>query len=1613
MKTLNKIISILIIVILLTADFSVLGIGLKSYAISNTDNIKYDAYFVDSKGEKTKELEQETTNREAKLHIKVSVENQGYFNGVIELTSSNFKFKTDVTMPKGISKIEENKIELKQISAGEKVDIDVVVQILTPNILKVEDLTKTSTISLVGTYIKEKSKATEINEEEKVQLKLVPTENAEVELVTSIITNQLMEVNGENKRVIQMLINSRVAENQYPVQKETLTLVAPVLKVKEQEKNVHPENVEAIAMSTQATNGEGARIIDNIVSNDGIIEIEINNEENNEQEIQWTKSGYDQIIVTLIYEENVEIEEDTMTATAKMKLYNDTELEGNSEQIIKEELNNVLVVQENSSVSQIYKGQLYANIVSTNKKEIEYKDQTTIFITNSNIVDQIKVIENAEKFVSGEAEVFANGRYISTKINKEKMLDILGEEGKIAISYEDKTVTLSKSSDVDENGDIVVEYNEKVSGIEILTTNPEKAGVLEIVHTKALTENEYTKEEIQNITSMKNEIQIQGVQAGKVILEETKDRVIKLEETITKAELKMDKTYLSTMSENNVVMDIKLVTDGEQYDLYKNPEIKIKLPEAVEEVTINNADKLYAEGFKIDSNYDEKTKTIILKLFGEQTDYTVASATQIFLQLDLTIKLDKKASKAKTNVEMQYTNENATNYYGETTEAGIITKQVNIVTQTGLIAMGNAYIAKEVSTYSANEEYLADTSLTLTEEQAGATVIMTYTFTNNSEETYKNIRIKGILPTVGNTIDSTENTLQTTLIEVEAGNSKIYYTENPNATEEIDNEENGWTEDLSKLNEAKLFLVVSEEEFEVGKTIEIISKVIITNEIEDGQISVTKAQMIYDTDTKQNNEKSTNEIKLQTVVDKTVLVGAAAFVNGEQVQENTSVKVGEVIEYIVAVNTAQKLTNVTLKGTVPEGTVFLDEDGNEVEETKEISKVFENVEVGETFSYSVRVKENIGTLVNKIVATGEGVNAESTFSLKTESANIQVELKANTDNDYWQRKNVLYHLTIKNLENYELQNVKVKIELKGAMINRVYVDGEPQEDENGIYVISKLKANGEKTMAIETALEETTETSINVIVEQDEKIYNIKPIKNVVYIYDVKFEASSPTQNTNIELSSGKISIEYNFTMENVGDLDSSILFKDTVSKYLEISEFYINGELQSTPTSREIIELIEVKKGEKATIKIVAKISELYVYTSKFKELEILNNVSIVNEEGEKTAQIKHTLLGIPGFNYNPEDYGEEEPSNPENPDNPSTPDNPDNPSNPDTPIVSADKTISGKAWLDVNQNGEKDTNDTVLRGIKVKLYDLSTKSYAKDKDGKIIEVTTDENGKYDITNLKKGQYIVLFEYDAENYEITTYKKLGVSEANNSNVVLNNIEIDGEEILYAVTDIINLQSDVTDINIGLKLKIKFDLELNKYISKITVQTNKQTKTYNFDKSTFSRVEIRSKELSGATVIFEYTIEVKNTGDIAGYANNIIDYLPNGLTFNSELNSDWYLLEGNLYTKKFESTIINPGETQEIKLILTKIMTNDNVGLINNRAEIYESYNKYGIPDVDSTPNNQINTEDDIGSADVFVGISTGGTIALYVIIGIINIILFAIFIRLVIAKNENNIMKF
>ena len=187
------------------------------------------------------------------------------------------------------------------------------------------------------------------------------------------------------------------------------------------------------------------------------------------------------------------------------------------------------------------------------------------------------------------------------------------------------------------------------------------------------------------------------------------------------------------------------------------------------------------------------------------------------------------------------------------------------------------------------------------------------------------------------------------------------------------------------------------------------------------------------------------------------------------------------------------------------------------------------------------------------------------------------------------------------------------------------------------------------------------------------------------------------------------------------------------------------------------------------------------------------------------------------------------------------------------------------------------------------------------------------------------------------------------------------------------------------------KLKlVYFDLSLRKFITgrNDTTLTNREpqvdvthladgtstTATYNHPKNPIDMQR-------GDIVI--YTIRVYNEGSMDGYANEITDYLPEELKFNSELNKDWYEgKDGVIYNASLANTIINPGESKEVTLILTKNMNgDDDFGLINNSAEIYETSNDYGALDIDSTPGNKATNEDDYSTANVLTSVKTGDVV--------------------------------
>ena len=207
-------------------------------------------------------------------------------------------------------------------------------------------------------------------------------------------------------------------------------------------------------------------------------------------------------------------------------------------------------------------------------------------------------------------------------------------------------------------------------------------------------------------------------------------------------------------------------------------------------------------------------------------------------------------------------------------------------------------------------------------------------------------------------------------------------------------------------------------------------------------------------------------------------------------------------------------------------------------------------------------------------------------------------------------------------------------------------------------------------------------------------------------------------------------------------------------------------------------------------------------------------------------------------------------------------------------------------------------------------------------------------------------------------------------------------------------TDTLKVSSNVENINIGLVLNGVFDLELNKYISKITVKNNAGTEEYNYNKTKLAKVEIKAKQLKGSVVMIEYQIDVTNKGEVSANSVVVADYAPTELKFSSELNTTWYQnSDGTLCCTDLKNVEIKPGETKSVKLVLTKTMSETNTGIINNTAEIAEGYNNSGLVDINSIPANKNQKENDFSTAEVIISTATGSPI-MYIAIVIISMLI-------------------
>ena len=425
MKEMNlitqKIVAMLTVFVMLLAQSAVVGITTVSYAIdmlaTNSNNVEFKAYFETQNNERTEETDRVDSKIDAKdlkLKIDVAVQNEGYFNGQISLENAGFRIK-GAEKSNYIKKVENNVIYLEQINAEELAKIQVEIEFLEDAQFPVTALNSPTKVKLKGTYFNSK-KNVDIDGTSEVTVNWVLPDNAKSELNSKLLTNKIYKVGEENKRVVQLLVQSRLEKNSYPVKNTQI------------EMNV-PEGVEKVTVhkrTTNATNGNREFKEENYKLEENKLTISVNNDEENGQ-IRWVKNVQDVFVVTYQFPEDVNVANNNIEVNGKITTYAQNEINAEKKVVsLKEELDGIVTINQVANEQEIYKGKIYSG------EERDYTTYARAYIDYVDTVDSVEIMENKASI--------ENVQYKAVRFNKENISSILGDTWSINIQAGEEQV---------------------------------------------------------------------------------------------------------------------------------------------------------------------------------------------------------------------------------------------------------------------------------------------------------------------------------------------------------------------------------------------------------------------------------------------------------------------------------------------------------------------------------------------------------------------------------------------------------------------------------------------------------------------------------------------------------------------------------------------------------------------------------------------------------------------------------------------------------------------------------------------------------------------------------------------------------------------------------------------------------------------------------------------------------------------------------------------------------------------------------------------------------------------------------------------------------------------
>ena len=327
--------------------------------------------------------------------------------------------------------------------------------------------------------------------------------------------------------------------------------------------------------------------------------------------------------------------------------------------------------------------------------------------------------------------------------------------------------------------------------------------------------------------------------------------------------------------------------------------------------------------------------------------------------------------------------------------------------------------------------------------------------------------------------------------------------------------------------------------------------------------------------------------------------------------DKESVKIGDTLTYTISVkNNGDKVAKAIIYDNVPEGTVLLNKDNNEDENTKKLTWRV-TVEPGETenVEFTVRVKAEKGTIKNSAI-----VNGKTTNETETGIINITGKKEVNTS-EAKVGDTLTYTITLTNNGNAD-GKVTVTDEIPTGITlvaDSITANGSYNEENKTItWTDVKVEAGKTAEVSFKATINSDTKTSVT----NKAVIDGNKPTE------EVETKVANITGTKTVDKTEAKVgdTLTYIITLTNNGNADGTVTVTDEIPTGTRIKDENTTGYNKETNTMTW--SNVEVKaNGGTATLTLEVVVKD--DTTDTVKNVAKIDNKEIPEKPETKVANI------------------------------------------------------------------------------------------------------------------------------------------------------------------------------------------------------------------------------------------------------------------------------------------------------------------------------------------------------------------------------------------------------